>query len=194
MARVVGIDHLVIRVRDFERSREFYDTVLGFLEFKRKYNFDKIIMKFVKEENVALTMLEKGELDFDGLTPEAYMKKTEGKEWGTRVLKFKVENKAPKGYGFIGWNLRQPLFQARNVRLALAHLLNRDLMNDKFHFGMSLLAAGPWHQYSAYADPTVKPLLHDPAQALELLGRMAAGDFGFDGAPDAKAALGRMSK
>ena len=33
MARVVGIDHLVIRVREFERSKAFYDTVLGFLGF-----------------------------------------------------------------------------------------------------------------------------------------------------------------
>ena len=41
MARVVGIDHLVIRVKDFERSKKFYDTVLGFLGFKRKYNFAK---------------------------------------------------------------------------------------------------------------------------------------------------------
>jgi len=42
MARVVGIDHLVIRVKDFERSRKFYDAVLGCLGFKRKYNFDKM--------------------------------------------------------------------------------------------------------------------------------------------------------
>jgi catechol 2,3-dioxygenase-like lactoylglutathione lyase family enzyme len=40
-ARVVGIDHLVIRVKDFERSQKFYDTVLGFLGFERKYTFDK---------------------------------------------------------------------------------------------------------------------------------------------------------
>jgi catechol 2,3-dioxygenase-like lactoylglutathione lyase family enzyme len=40
MARVVGIDHLVIRVKDFERSKKFYDAVLGFLGFKRKYTFD----------------------------------------------------------------------------------------------------------------------------------------------------------
>jgi len=39
MARVVGIDHLVIRVKDFELSKAFYDTVLGFLGFKRKYTF-----------------------------------------------------------------------------------------------------------------------------------------------------------
>jgi catechol 2,3-dioxygenase-like lactoylglutathione lyase family enzyme len=41
MARVVGIDHLVIRVKDFERSKKFYDAVLGCLGFKRKHNFDK---------------------------------------------------------------------------------------------------------------------------------------------------------
>jgi len=39
MARVVGIDHLVIRVKDFERSKVFYDTVLGCLGFERKYTF-----------------------------------------------------------------------------------------------------------------------------------------------------------
>ncbi len=39
MARVIGIDHLVIRVADYARSRDFYDKVLGFLGFKRKYEF-----------------------------------------------------------------------------------------------------------------------------------------------------------
>jgi catechol 2,3-dioxygenase-like lactoylglutathione lyase family enzyme len=40
MPRVVGIDHLVIRVADYARSRHFYDKVLGFLGFERKYEFD----------------------------------------------------------------------------------------------------------------------------------------------------------
>ena len=41
MASVVGIDHLVIRVKEFERSKAFYDNVLGFLGFKRKYTSGK---------------------------------------------------------------------------------------------------------------------------------------------------------
>ena len=38
MPRVVGIDHLVLSVGDLARSREFYDKVLGFLGFKKKYD------------------------------------------------------------------------------------------------------------------------------------------------------------
>jgi len=38
MARVKGIDHLVIRVGDFARSKAFYDQVLSFLGFKLKYD------------------------------------------------------------------------------------------------------------------------------------------------------------
>ena len=34
MVRVVGIDHLVIRVSDFDKSKAFYDKLLKFLGFK----------------------------------------------------------------------------------------------------------------------------------------------------------------
>ncbi len=40
MARVIGIDHLVIRVGDFAKSKRFYKHVLGFLGFKLKYEYD----------------------------------------------------------------------------------------------------------------------------------------------------------
>ncbi len=40
MVRVIGIDHLVIRVSDFVKSKRFYNNVLGFLGFKLKYDFD----------------------------------------------------------------------------------------------------------------------------------------------------------
>ena len=39
MARVVGIDHLVISVGDFEHSRDFYNKVLGALGFKLKHSY-----------------------------------------------------------------------------------------------------------------------------------------------------------
>jgi catechol 2,3-dioxygenase-like lactoylglutathione lyase family enzyme len=40
MARVLGIDHLVLSVGDFARSKAFYHKVLGFLGFKLKYEYE----------------------------------------------------------------------------------------------------------------------------------------------------------
>ena len=40
MPRVVGIDHLVLSVGNFARSRDFYDKLLVFLGFKRKYDYE----------------------------------------------------------------------------------------------------------------------------------------------------------
>jgi catechol 2,3-dioxygenase-like lactoylglutathione lyase family enzyme len=39
MPRVVGIDHLVLSVGDFSRSKAFYRKLLGFLGFKLKYDY-----------------------------------------------------------------------------------------------------------------------------------------------------------
>jgi catechol 2,3-dioxygenase-like lactoylglutathione lyase family enzyme len=39
MPHVVGIDHLVISAGNFARSKEFYDNLLGFLGFRRKYDY-----------------------------------------------------------------------------------------------------------------------------------------------------------
>jgi catechol 2,3-dioxygenase-like lactoylglutathione lyase family enzyme len=39
MPKVVGIDHLVLSVGDFARSRDFYGKLLKFLGFKLKYDY-----------------------------------------------------------------------------------------------------------------------------------------------------------
>jgi len=40
MPRVVGIDHLVLSVGDFARSKEFYDKLLKFLRFRLKHEYE----------------------------------------------------------------------------------------------------------------------------------------------------------
>ncbi len=43
MPKVVGIDHLAIRVSDFETSRRFYDRLLHFLGFVLEWEFDRTV-------------------------------------------------------------------------------------------------------------------------------------------------------
>ncbi|MFZ4713936.1 MAG: ABC transporter substrate-binding protein [Bacteriovoracaceae bacterium] len=145
-----------------------------------EYNFERIVLRFINEENIALEMLKKGELDFNTLTAEAYMKKTVGKDWDQKVIKVKAENKAPKGTGFVAWNLKNPLFEQRDVRVALAHLMNRELMIQKFAYNMSVPATGPWYQQNDYASPNVKPFEFSVTKAVELLKKSGWTDSDND--------------
>ncbi len=43
MVRVVGIDHLAIRVSDLARSKAFYDRILGFMGFVREWEFGEVV-------------------------------------------------------------------------------------------------------------------------------------------------------
>lgn len=153
-------------------------------EYKGAYNFASITLRFVKDENVYLEMVKKGDTDFEALNSEQYMKKTEGGPWGKSVLKFKVENSTPKGYGFVGWNMKNPLFKERETRVALSHLMNRDEMNKKFRYDLSNLAAGPVERSSDYSSPKVKPIEFDPKKAQELLAKAGWKDTDKDGVLD----------
>ena len=50
--------------------------------YKAKNNFERIYMRFVKEDIKAIQRLTRGDLDFIGLGPEKFVKNTNGSEWG----------------------------------------------------------------------------------------------------------------
>ncbi|MDC1174738.1 ABC transporter substrate-binding protein [Bacteriovoracaceae bacterium] len=136
---------------------------------KGMHQFEAILMRFIKDGTIAIQRMEREDLDFIALNAEEYVKKTSSKNWGEKVFKVKTQNQAPKGYGFIGWNMKSDIFKSRDVRLALYKLINRPLMIKKFDFDMNLPATGPWYQQSVYADPNVKPVMYDPKSALDIL-------------------------
>ncbi|MBU6376541.1 MAG: peptide ABC transporter substrate-binding protein [Bdellovibrionales bacterium] len=139
--------------------------------FSDRYQIPRIFFRLVKEEAVALELLKKGDLDYMTLTPEQYVQKTQGPEWGTKVIAVQAQNSSPSNfsYGFIGWNFEHPFFKYRDVRMAMSHLVNRDFMIQKFNFDMSEKAVGPFGNKSSATSPKVKPVEFDPKKALELL-------------------------
>jgi len=136
---------------------------------QKEWKFKKIVLRFVSDSSVSLEMLKKGSLDYLGFQPEMYVKKAVGDEWGKSVHKVLTYNKTPKGYNFIGWNMKHPILKDRNVRKALYHLVNRKLMIDKFEYGYSVPAQGPIYPGSPYASSDIKPIEFDPKLALKLL-------------------------
>ena len=136
---------------------------------KGKWQFKTIAFRFIESDVDTLLRMEKQHIDFTRLSTESFYDKTNKPPWGVELKKVKYKNKEPAAYGFIGFNFKKPIFQDQKVRLALAHLINRDLMNKKFAYNQTELARGPWYFWSDYADKTVKPIRFNPKKALEIL-------------------------
>ena len=149
-------------------------------EYKGEHNLSKVVFRFISEDSIALEMLKKGRIDFKGLKAEDYVKKAKGPKWGKDVFKVKTENRAPKGYNYIGWNLQKDIFKDVEVRKALAELMNRPLMIKKFKYEMSLPAVGPWYPQSLYADGSVAPLKYSIKKALKRLKKAGWADSNKD--------------
>lgn len=164
------------------------------IEGQKEWNFEKIVLRFVNDQNVALEMLKKGSLDFDGLRAETFVKKAVGPMWGKTVHKVKTFNSTAKGYNFIGWNLKDPndpekdiwkkkphpIFGDKKVRRALYHLVNRPLMIEKFEYDFSVPAVGPIYPQSPYHNKSLKPIEYNPKLALKLLREAGWNDTDGD--------------
>lgn len=149
------------------RNPDWYG--FGVDRFKGTHNFQTLVFRIVPQEAVALEMLKKGDLGFLDLSPEQFVKQTQGDPWGKTVTKHRVKNYIPVGYGYVGWNLTNPIFQDRKVRQALAHLMNREEINQKIHFGFQELARGPVYNWHPAAGSSVKAMGFDPKKAKQLL-------------------------
>ena len=148
------------------------------------HRIKRIVFRFIRDENDQLIRMAAGGFDFLGLGPESYIKKTNKKPWGESIIKKEVKNKQPSGYGYIGWNLKNPLFQDKRTRKALNYLMNRSLMNKKFQYEKAQLATGPWYSWSDYADASLSPILFNPKQAGELLSEVGWKDTDKNGILD----------
>ena len=148
------------------------------------HRIPRIVFRFIKDENDQLIRMTAGSFDFLSLSAEAYIKKTNKKPWGETIIKKEVSNKQPARYGYIGWNLKNPLFQSKKTRKALTHLMNRELMNKKFRYGKAKLASGPWYLWSDYADPSAQAIPFDPKKAGKLLSEAGWRDTDKNGVLD----------
>lgn len=137
--------------------------------FKAQYNFEKVSIKFIPDQDVEVQKIEKGDLDYLPMSSEVYFKKTNSNKWGKEIKKVEIKNNSPRGYGFIAFNLKNEIFKNLKVRKAVAHLFNRREMIKKFLFNKSVPATGPLYLQSEYANQEVKPIEYDVKEAIKLL-------------------------
>ena len=94
-------------------------------------NFDHLVFRFFSERENAFAEFKTGKLDFYPVyTGSRWATETSGEAYDNNwIIKQEVYNYNPVGFQGFAMNLRRDKFADRRVRLALAHLLNREKMN-----------------------------------------------------------------
>jgi ABC-type transport system substrate-binding protein len=72
-------------------------------------------------------------------------------------------------YSYIGYNLRNPLFADRMVRVALGMAIDIDPIIEYILYGEGERVTGPYPKITDWYDPEVKPIPYDPKGALKIL-------------------------
>lgn len=125
--------------------------------------YDRVVFRVIPEETTMRTELLTGGIDvYDRLPNKWYREDSQRPE----LRFFRIPD---KGFVYIGWNHRNPLFQDVRVRRALTYATDRQTILDAFRGGIGKVSAIPLFAEHPDYNPNVKPLPFDPAQAGRLL-------------------------
>lgn len=87
-------------------------------------------------------------------------------------------------YDYIAFNLKNPLFQDKRVRQAIAEAISKDDIIKGVYQGLAVPATGPFPVTSWAYNPDVKPWPYDPERAKALLAEAGWKDTDGDGILD----------
>jgi microcin C transport system substrate-binding protein len=140
-----------------------------------QYNIDQIKRVVVRDENLAIEMLKKGELDYYYVVgnPQVWVERfnTDAVQRGLLVKK-SIFNNYPAATAFIAFNMRRKPFDDIRVRKALTLLFNRDQVVQKLFYNL-YKKDNSYYPATVYENPNNPTNEYNPQEAIKLLA--AAG-------------------
>jgi peptide/nickel transport system substrate-binding protein len=145
--------------------------------FQGRPNLERIIYRIIPEPALnEMEILTRG-VEFSSLFPFEFKRISQ-------ITFLKTYSQPSLGYTYLGYNLKNPLFQDRRVRLAFTHAINREEIVQYVLYGLGTVATGPFPGHLWYANPHVKPIPYDPQKARQLLAEAGWKDTNGDGILD----------
>jgi len=156
-----------------------------------QYNVDQFKRVVVRDENLAIEMLKKGELDYYSVAgnPQVWMERfnTEGVQRGI-LLKRSFFNNTPASVAYIAFNMRRKPFDDIRVRKALTLLFNREQIIQKLFYNL-YKPDNSYYPATIYENPNNPKNTYNPQEAIKLLAdagwssRDSQGRLTKDGQP-----------
>jgi peptide/nickel transport system substrate-binding protein len=141
---------------------------------------DRVVFRFILEEQAAIQALQAGELDELAPTAEWWIKLRQRPEVAARFQWLSYSSPF-SGYNYIGWNNERPPFNDKRVRQAMTQLVWREQLLKYMWYDIGTVSCGPFWPGGLQADPAIKPWPYDPQAALALLKEAGWEDRNGDG-------------
>lgn len=125
--------------------------------------------------------LKAGNLDWMNLTPIQYDRQTSGKKFSGKFNKYQYLSFS---YTYMGYNLKNPLFQDKRVRQALSFAINKQEIIDGVLLGYGRVATGPYKPDTWFYHQPSKRYPYNPKKAKQLLQEAGWQDHDGDGLLD----------
>ncbi len=184
----------------FARDENYYGPKPSILERR---------IRLIADSSVSFLEFQRGGLDLYGLQPAQWHEETPEPEfrlvtpdietayedslaWDRRKkagtlpdnYRFEKFQYNSTSWAYLGYNMRRPIFQDRNVRAALTHLVNRERILDEVFMGLGRIVSGPFIPQSPYYNHAVEPLPFSVEAASEILAGAGWEDTDNDGILD----------
>ena len=158
----------------FERNENYWGRKYGIMP-----PLKKLVYEFIQHPNTRYQALLAGKIGQAALTPEQWTVKSRSAEFaGARLRKYRYLSSS---YFYIGYNLKNPLFQDKYVRQALTMLVDRERIIRDIYKNEAETVIGPFSPNSVYYDKSIKPFPYDVKRAKELLASCGWLDTDGDG-------------
>jgi len=148
-----------------------------------KPKLQKIVYRVITNNVAALQALRSHKIDFMVPTAEQFVEMSQNEEFVKDFNCLSYWNPGT-GYSYIGWNQKTPFFSDRRVRLAMTHLIDREMIIKHLMKGLARIVTGPFYILGKQYDSSIQPWPYDPKRAKELLDEAGWIDTNGDGIRD----------
>ena len=146
--------------------------------FEGRPYLNRVVYRIIPDQSTIFLELKAQNIDMSTLTPTQYRRQT---DYPAFLKAFNRYQYLANAYSYLGFNLRDPRFQDKRVRQAIAYAINKQEIIDGVLLGLGRPAVGPYKPGTWWYDPNVKTYPFDPEKAKHLLAEAGWKDRNADG-------------
>ena len=157
------------------KAQQFIELEANDKYYRGRPPLGRIIFKVIPDQENLVLQLKSGQVDFMEQVPPRFFKEL------SKISHLTAHVYPSRAYTYVGWNLKNPLFQSKRVRHALTMAINRQEIINALFFEFGEVCRGPVSPIIWAFNPNLPLFPFDPAKARQILAEEGWKDSDGDG-------------